>query len=170
MGVSVLPAPVYELLVVPRQESDGVEWFHVLVRGLGIERPCLLACCYVVGIEGTNVLVAVDFVQVERLPVGCPADVGKVPVCRVACLQVCDLLRCQVEDSHVYLVGCHASHGVFVGRVFSLPCKSVYLRVVCHHRLVHAIESQLASVWTPECTLGDAEFVTVYALAVYHLP
>ena len=63
-------------------------------------------------------------------------------------------------------MACHACHRIFVRFESCYTCGSVYLRIVCHHALIHAVESKIFSFRTPECTFVNTEFITVYSLSV----
>ena len=78
MVVAVALALHNELAVIPWQELDGVQGFHILVAGFAIEFSLTLACGSVVGNEAAVVLVAVEFKQVDGGAVGAPGDVGEV--------------------------------------------------------------------------------------------
>ena len=168
VSVAVLPAPIDELRVVPGQEGDGVEGFDVLVGAFLAEGAELAACCGVVGIERRMVLVAVEFVEIERLAVGRPADVGEIAVGGVAEVEVDGLIRLQGEDADRHFVRRHAGHGVLVGSQRRLSLEGVALRIVGHHALVHAVEGELLPVGTPEGSLVDAELISMHALSIYY--
>ena len=63
----------------------------------------------------------------------------------------------------------HTSHGVLVGLVTGVAWEDIYLWVVGYHALVHAIESQFATIRAPEGTLVDTEFITMHTLTVHNL-
>ena len=60
----------------------------------------------------------------------------------------------------------HACHGIFIRLVGGLTREDVYLRIVSHHALIHAVEGQLLSVRTPESSFIDAKLIAVDRLAV----
>lgn len=64
----------------------------------------------------------------------------------------------------------HTCHGIFVGVGLSnahfWAHQSVDLWIVCHHGLIHAIESELVALGTPEGAFVDAKLIAVNRSAV----
>ena len=166
MVVAVALALEYELRVVPGEEQDGVERLDVFRAGLTVEFGQPVAGCCIVGDESAVVLGAVQLEHVEGLGIGTPGNVGEVSVGGVASVQIVGLLCLQVVDADGDLVAGHAGHRVLVGDVGGLPWEDVDLRVVGHHRLVHAVEGKLLAVGTPEDAFLNAELVAVDGLSV----
>ena len=59
----------------------------------------------------------------------------------------------------------HACHRILVGLQCSYPGRSVYLRIICYHTLIHAVECKESALWIPESSFLDTELITVYALS-----
>ena len=71
---------------------------------------------------------------------------------------------------HWILVGGSCSTASLRFRMIeAIELRYVYLRIVGHHALIHAIESKLLSVWREERSLADAKLVTMNALSVYDI-
>ena len=148
--VSVALALHDEEVVVPGQEAYGVHGFHVFRAGFAVEFRCASARSCVVADQPAVVLVAVQFEHVDGLAVGTPCDVreidGTVVVLGVGRdrtgirLQVDGRSGLHVIDAYGHLVRRLARHRVFVGHQFGYARDDVHLRIVSHHRLVHAVE------------------------------
>ena len=65
-------------------------------------------------------------------------------------------------------MGVSACHRVFIGFAGSNTRVDIYLRIVCHLTLVHAVESQFLAVGAPEGTGRNTEFISVYGRTVHH--
>ena len=169
MVVAVALALHQKLVVVPRQEHDGVQRLYIFLACLAVNLFALFSAQCVVGNQAAVVLVAVQLEHIDALAVGRPCDVGEIAVGRVAGIQIDDVFRGRVVDAHRHLVRCLTCHRVFVGLACGFAREDVDLRVVGHHRLVHAIERQPLAVGTPEESFRDAELVAVNALPVNNL-
>ena len=179
MIVAILAALHDETVAVPRQEHDRMEWLYIFLIGLAIELASLLAGFCIIGSKAAVVLVAVDLEHIDGLAVGAPCYVGEVTVGRVASLQI-DGLSCKtVEHTHGDLMRGLASHRIFVGSgssdatlclgMIEAYLRYVDLRIIGHHALVHAIESQSFTIGTPEGAFRYAELIAVNALPVHDL-
>ena len=115
-------------------------------------------------------MLTVQLKHIDRLVIRTPTDVGEIAVCRIASLQIDGFVCLQVIDPHRHLVAGHTCHRVFVGLVGRLAWEDVNLRVVCHHALVHTVESQFGAIRTPEGTFIDTELITMYGLSIHDLP
>ena len=162
-------ALVDEFGVVPWQEQQSVHWFHVLGMVFFIDYGLFGSCGRIVAHQFRVVLVAVQFNHVHFAAVGAPRDVGEVAVSRVAGLQPHGFARSGAEYAHRDFVHGFSCHRVFVGIRGGNACRDVHLRIVGHHALVHAVESQLLSVGTPEGALCDAELVAVHGFAIHQV-
>ena len=158
-----------KLVAVPGQEDDGVEGLYILVACLAVEFRLLLARFGIIAHQAAVVLLAVEFEEIDGLVVGTPGDVGEITVGGVARLQICHRAGGEMTDAHRHLMAGHARHGIFVGLIPGTAGKHVHLRIVGHHRLVHAVECESLAAVIPEDTLHDAEFVAVYRLSVDYL-
>ena len=87
------------------------------------------------------ILIAVQLDNVNLLFIGSPTDVSKITVGRIACLKINSLSALHVVHTNCYLMACHACHRIFISFECSDACSSVYLRIIGHHALIHAIES-----------------------------
>ena len=112
------------------------------------------------------VLVAVQLDDVDVLFIGRPADVGEITVGRVACLQVNDFSGFYLIYAYGHFMAGHARHRIFVRFKSGDAGRGIYLRVIGHHALVHAVEGQIRAFRAPERTFHDAELVAVNRLAV----
>jgi hypothetical protein len=148
---------------------------HIFIVGLAIELLELVACRSIVADETTVVLIAVELKHINRLRVRAPCHICEVTVCGVTGLEVDELLCREIIDAERHLVTRLACHRIFVGSISSdartrvrhdFGIGDVDLRIVGHHRLIHAIEREFLAVGTPEETTVDAEFVAVHALTV----
>ena len=146
-----------------------MEGLHVFVVCLSVYLGYAFAVGGVVAHEAAVVLVAVELKHVHGLRVGTPRNVGEIAVGGVAGLQVDRLVGVHVVHADGHLVRRLARHGVFVGLVFGGAAEDVHLRVVRNHRLVHAVESQMSAVGTPEGAFLYAELVAVHALCIHNL-
>ena len=169
MIVAILLALHQKLCSVPRKECQRVERLHVFLVCLAVEFFLLLACCGVVAHEAAVILVAVELKQVDGRCVGAPRDVGEIAVGRVACFKVDGLLCVEVIHSYGHLVARHSRHRIFVGLKCRLALEGVHLRIVGHHRLVHAIKGKTLSVRAPEETFLNAELIAVNSLSIHYL-
>ena len=165
MVVTVTLALVDEFLVVPRQEDDGVLRFHVLGVTFFVQHGFLFAGCCVIANQLGMVLVTVQLDDIHTLFVRTPAYVGKVSVGGVACLQIDGLLGGRIENTDGHLVAGHTCHRVLVRFQGSDAGRCIYLRIVCHHALVHAVESHQVALRAPEDTAVDAEFIAMHGLS-----
>ena len=119
-------------------------------------------------------MVAVQFKHVDDRSVWVPGDIGEVasllrPLQREGSLEISGLVSIQVVDTNGNDMAGHACHGVFVGLVGRFAREDIHLRIVCHHRLIHAVEGQALAVGTPEGSLVDAELVSVYGRTIHHI-
>ena len=169
MVVAILLTLHKELRCVPWKEGQRVERLHVFLVCLAVELFFFLASCSVVAHEAAVVLVAVELKHVDGRCVGAPRDVGEIAVGRVASVKVDGLLCVEVIHSNGHLVARHSRHRIFVGFEGRLALEGVHLRIVGHHRLVHAVEGEPLSVGTPEETFLNAELVAVYGLSIHYL-
>ena len=78
------------------------------------------------------------------------------------------LLTFRSVDSYSNLVTGHTSHRILVGFQRRYTGRSVYLRIIGHHTLVHAIECEECTLWIPECTFFNTKFIAVYTLSTNH--
>ena len=146
-----------------------MEGFHVFLTLLLVERGKTLPRCGIVADELAVVLVAVKLEHIDDLAVRAPGDIGEVTVSRVTGLQIERSSRRYVIDADGDLMAGLSCHWVFVGLVGGAAAIDIYLRIVCHHRLVHAIEGESLSVGTPKGAFLDTELVAVYALSIDYL-
>ena len=58
----------------------------------------------------------------------------------------------------------HACHRITYIVHFAYACSDVYKRVLCHHALVHTVESEQVAFRAPESAFVDTEFIAVYCL------
>ena len=112
------------------------------------------------------ILVTVQFDDINMLFIGRPADIGKITVGRVTCLQVNYFSSLYIVYSYRHLVAGHSCHRIFVRFKSGDAGRGIYLRVIGHHALVHAVEGQIRAFRAPERTFHDAELVAVNRLAV----
>ena len=166
MVIPVALAPVDELGFVPGQESQGVLRLYVTGMLLFVKHAFLLAGFGIVLHQLCVVLVAVQFDDIDVFLVGRPADVGKVTVGWVTCLQINGFSRLYMIDADGHLVAGHACHRIFVGHEGCDAGGGVHLRIIGHHALVHPVEGQIRAFRAPERTFHDAELVAVNRLAV----
>ena len=166
MVIPVALAPVDELGFVPGQESQGVLRLYVTGMLLFVKHAFLLAGFGIVLHQLCVVLVAVQFDDIDVFLVGRPADVGKVTVGWVTCLQVNGFSRLYMIDADGHLMAGHACHRIFVGHEGCDAGGSVHLRIIGHHALVHPVKSQIRSFRTPECAFHDTELVAVNRLTI----
>ena len=162
--VSVALALEDELVFVPWQEKNRVLRFHILRMLFFVEHTFLFAGLGIVFHQLGMVLVTVQFEHVDALFVRTPAHVGEVSIGRITCLQVDSFLGSRIVDTYGYLMAGHACHRVLVRFQGSDASRCIYLRIVGHHALVHAVESHQVALRTPEDTSVDAEFIAVNAL------
>ena len=64
------------------------------------------------------------------------------------------------------MVNGHACHGVVEVLAGCLAGVGMYDGIGCDHALIHAIESKLATIGTPEKSTMDAELVLMYRATV----
>ena len=167
-----------ELGVVPWQELDGMQRLHVFLVRLTVDFLHSCASCRVIRNKTTVVLVAVQFEHIDCFRVWTPGDVREIARLLQRCrryicdrsLQINSLVCLEVVYAYSYHMGVTSRHGVFVGihlgnSLFRIRTE-VHLWIIRHHALVHTVESQFLSVRTPECSLFNAELITVYALTI----
>ena len=180
MIVAILLALHKELGVVPRQEHDRMLRFDILLVGLAIEFACLLAGSSIIAYKTAVVLVAVEFEHIYCLVVGTPCDVSKITVGRVACLKIHGIASLSVEYAYSNLVRGLTRHRILIGSGFGtaslclgmleiINLGNVYLRIISHHRLIHAVESQFGTAVAEVSAFVNAELITVNALSVNNL-
>ena len=88
MVVAVFPCLVDKLGVIPRKELNGVQRLEVFGIIFCEESAKFFACEGIVLIEGTMILVAIQFDEIEFAAVGRPSDVGEVAVGGVARVEI----------------------------------------------------------------------------------
>ena len=66
-------------------------------------------------------------------------------------------------------MACLSSHRIFLRLQCRYARVYIHKRIVCHHGLVHAVESQTLSVVAPEQTFIYAELVAVDTLSVHNI-
>ena len=142
---------------------------NVAVVVFAVESRYFFARSGIVGIETGIGLVAIDLDEIERRTIGRPSNISEIAVGYIAKVEVAGGTRSHVGNADGHLMRRHSSHRIFVGSVGSHALKGVDLRIVGHHRLVHAIERQLLAVGRKECAFVDSKLVAVYALPVYNL-
>ena len=59
----------------------------------------------------------------------------------------------------------HACHRITYIVHFAYACSDVYKRVLCHHALVHTVESEQVAFRAPESAFVDTKFIPVYSLS-----
>ena len=160
-------ALVDELGVVPRQEDDRVLGMDILGVTLGVKHSLALSCGGVVGHKLGLVLRTGKLNHVDGTLVGRPGNVREITVGGIARVEVDGLLRSRVIDAHGDLVARHAGHGIFVGSIAGGAVADVDLRIVGHHRLVHAIERKEIAFGTPKRAFCNAKLIAVYTLSVH---
>ena len=159
-----------EFGIIPGQELDGMQRLHVFVAGLTIKLCKLLTRRGIVGYQPAVILGSVQLKHIDGLAVRAPGDVREIAIGGIACLQIYRLAGGDVIDTNCHLVARHACHRVFVRLICSLPGEDVHLRIVCHHALIHPIESQTHAIRTPERAFIDTELITVYGLSIDDFP
>jgi len=151
---------------VPRQEYQRMLRLYVFRILFFIQYPFSFTCGGLIAYKLGMILVTVQFDDINMLLIGRPANVGKITVGRVTSLKVSYFSSLYIVHSYRYFVAGHSCHRIFVRLKSCDTSRCIHLRIVCDHTLVHAIESQIASFRTPECTFINTEFVTVYSLSV----
>ena len=167
MVETITLALIDEFRLIPRQEYQRMLRFYVLRMFFFVQYFQLLSTGSIVAYQLCMILVTVQFDDINRLFIGCPTDVGKITVGRIACLQINGLFTTHVIYSYSDFVTCHPCHWIFVRLQCGNTGRSVDLRIIGYHGLIHAVESQIVSFRTPESTLHDAKLVAVYTLSVY---
>ena len=162
---TVLLTVVDELCIIPRKEGDGMLRFHIFIVCLSDEHSILLTSQGMVAHQFGTVLFARMLHHIDILAARAPGDVGEIAVSGITGLQVDGLSCSDVIDSHRHLVAGRTGHGILVGYIFSRAGFGIHLRIVAHHRLVHAVESQTLAVRTPEGSLLDTKLIAVHHLS-----
>jgi len=114
------------------------------------------------------ILVTVQFNDIDAFFIRTPAYVGEISVCRITGFQINGFLGGRIEYTDGHFVASHACHRIFVRFQSGNTGRCVHLRIIGYHTLVHTIESEQVSFWTPEDTSVDTEFITVHALSAEH--
>ena len=167
MVISVTLALVDKLAVIPRQEDNRMLGMNILGVALGVEHALTPSRGSIIGNQFGLVLRTGKLYHVDGALVGRPSDVREITVSRITRIEVDSLLRGRVIDAHSDLVARHASHGILVGSVAGGAVRDVDLRIVGHHRLVHAIERKEVAFGTPKRAFCNAKLIAVYALSVH---
>ena len=139
--------------------------FYIFFVCFGDEYNILLTRQGMVAHQFGTVLLTRMLHHIDILAARTPGNVGEIAVSGVTGLQVDSLSCSDVIDSHRHLVAGRTGHGIFVGHIFSRAGFGIYLRIVAHHRLVHAVEGQALAVRTPKGSLLDTELIAVYHLS-----
>ena len=108
-------ALVDELVVIPRQESEGILRFYKSLVGFCVERLETLAGGGIVSHEVATLLTARHLHNVEGFSVGTPREIGEIAVGDIAELQPNGTVSGRREDANSDFVHRHTCHGVFVG-------------------------------------------------------
>ena len=155
---------------IPGQENDRIHRLDILRMRFLVYLVELFSCARVVANKSAIVLVAVQFKHIDALVVRTPRYVREVTVGRIARFQIYGAARFHVIYAHSYLMRHIAGHRILVRFVCGNFRKHIHLRIVCHHALVHSVESELLAVVAPECSLHYSELVAVYRLTVDDFP
>ena len=168
-----------ELVAVPWQELDGVEWFYVFITGFPIELSYFLASRSIVADQATIVLIAIQLKHIEGFPIGSPCNIGEIDGGRgvdtiatygtLRCLQIDGLVSVNVVNANSHDVSIHTCHRIFVRLISGTTREDIHLRIVCHHRLVHAIEGQTLTIRAPESSFVNAKLIAVNTLTIDNL-
>ena len=163
-------ALVDELVFVPREEGERILRFYETVVSFGVESLEAFTSGGIISHEVATLLAAWHLHDVEGLAVRTPREVGEIAVGDVVQFQPNGAVCGRREDANSDFVHRHTCHGIFVGIGLSNAHfwvhQSVDLWIVCHHGLVHAIESELIALGAPECTFVDAKLIAVNRGAV----
>ena len=168
-----------ELVAVPWQELDGVEWFYVFITGFPIELSYFLASRSIVADQATIVLIAIQLKHIEGFPIRSPCNIGEIDgLCigdgitdhaAVRGLQIDSLVGVNVVNANSHDVSIHTCHRIFVRLISGTTREDIHLRIVCHHRLVHAIEGQTLTIGAPESSFVNAKLIAVNTLTIDNL-
>ena len=129
-----------------------------------VENAHRLSCLCVILAKFGVILVTVYFNQVEAFFIRCPADIGKITVCGITCVQINAFARSRVVNAYFYLMARHSCHRITYIVHFTYACSDVYKRILCHHALVHTVESEQVAFRAPESAFVDTEFIAVHRL------
>src|SRR5574344_353474 len=155
--------------LVPWQKYDGVDGMNVFVIVLCVNCSNAFTRMRVITDQCFVCLVSVELNHIEGLVIRTPCNIREVSIRRVASLQINSFSTFYIIYSYSNLMTGLTCHGIFLRSKSSYPRVDIHFRIVCHHRLVHAIERQFLSVVAPECSFVDSEFITMYALTIYNI-
>ena len=83
----------------------------------------------------------------------------------------CEILSFrQFQNAYCDLMALRTCHRIFVRLIFCFIVGNAHLWIICHHRLVHAIESHLAPIGRHEDTSIYAPFISMNRLPIYYFP
>ena len=167
MVVSVALALPDELIRVVGQEEYGMKWLDIMFVCFGEQVGLLFACQGRVAYQVHFVLVTVQFRDIDAFPVRAPGDVRQVFFFGGTGFQPDCVAACQVVDAYRHFMAFHSCHRVLNG--FDLCTAGIDIddRIVGHHALVHAVESQGVTFRRPEQAFVDAEFPLVNGLSAH---
>ena len=170
--ITVFLAPQDKLIVVPRQEHDGMLRLDIFGMRLAIERCNAITRHGIIAHQFHLVLVTIAFHHIYNVTSGIPRDIGKIAVGGVTCLEIDGIAGCLVINADPHQMRRLTRHRILLGSGCGYHMGAIVEfgdideRIVGHHALVHAVECQTCALRIPEQAAIDAELVAVYALTI----